>query len=697
MRSIKNKIFLAVLACSIFIAIVIGVVSIKDSTKVADANSKERLALIGEDKKEELNNKISNIEQSVKTLSDIALDNIGDVQRFKTDTAYVKEYEEKIEGIAKKFGENTEGAITFYVRFNPEFTEPTSGLFYSKNTLNSEFKKLTPTDFSQYDENDTEHVGWYYSPIKAQKPLWLDPYLNANINVYMVSYVAPLIKDGETIGVIGMDIDFDEITNIIKGTNVYNSGYAFLLNKENKIMYHPELDINTSIDDIQNGAMKSLSEEISQIDDKEGNEYSYKYNGETKILSYCKTSNDWVFMITAAQKEILAESNSLTKQIIIIMIIGIIFAIIVSYYLGSLIAKPLGKITKIINKAGNLDLTYDNECDKLMTHNDEIGELSKSYEKMRKAFEILIREIYDEASNMKSSSNELAVTVNNLTQKAGDIEEAVNKISYDIQETSSSSEEISASIMQVKASVNILSGRALDGSNNSNESKIRATKIKEKGMRYEQETREIYENKKNEQLRVMKEAQVVDNINVMADTIAEIAEQTNLLALNAAIEAARAGEQGKGFTIVAQEIRELSEQSAYAVGKIKETISDVKDKFDDLSENSGELLRFINSNTNKQSKIIKDMINEYYNDSNFVSGMSDEIASMSEELSATVTELTQAIEVTTNHAQKSSENVDIIESTITETTQAVEKVAESSKRQEEISNKLYTMVEKFIL
>ena len=81
MRSIKNKIFLAVLACSIFIAIVIGVVSIKDSTKVADANSKERLALIGEDKKEELNNKISNIEQSVKTLSDIALDNIGDVQR----------------------------------------------------------------------------------------------------------------------------------------------------------------------------------------------------------------------------------------------------------------------------------------------------------------------------------------------------------------------------------------------------------------------------------------------------------------------------------------------------------------------------------------------------------------------------------------------------------------------------------------
>ena len=697
MKSIKGKIFLSVLACSILTAIVVGAVSIKNSTKVADANSKEKLSLICEDKKEKLNNKISNIEQSVKILSDIALNNLDDVERFKTDPAYIEEYEKKIEGTAKKFGENTKGAMTFYVRFNPEFSDSTSGLFYSKSSSDGDFEKLIPTDFSQYDENDTAHVGWYYIPIRNKEATWLDPYLNSNINVYMVSYVVPLFKDGETIGVVGMDIDFNEITDLVKETKAYDSGYAFLLNKENKIMYHSELEINSSFDEVENGNMKSIADEISKSDDKKENQYSYKYKDEDKTLSYCKTSNGWTFIITAPQKEILAESNSLTTQIIFIVAVGIFIAMIVSYWLGTVIAKPISKITNVIKKAGDLDLTYDNECHNLIKYNDEIGELSRSYEKMRKEFETLIKEIYTQSSNMKNVSSELAVTVDNLIQKADHIGEAINKITYDIQETSSSSEEISASIMQVSASVDILSSRASDGSNNANNSKLRAAEIKQKGNEYNQKTREVYQNKRNEQLKIIKGVQVVDDIKVMADTIAEIAEQTNLLALNAAIEAARAGEHGRGFAIVADEIRQLSEQSAEAVGKIKDTISDVKDKFDNLSDNSRELLEFMNSNMDKQSEIITEMSNQYYNDSEFVSGMSDEIASMSEELSATVIEVTQAIEVTTNHAQKSSESAEIIEANINETTQAVESVAQTAKKQEEISNKLYSMVEKFKL
>ena len=697
MRSIKTKIFLAVLVCSILVAILTGTVSIKDSTNVAEANSKEKLSLICKNKKEELNGKISNIEQSVKILSDIALDNLDNVEKFKTDQVYVEEYEQKIESAAKKIGSDTKGAMTFYIRFNPEISNPTSGLFYSKSTSNGDFEKLTPTDFSQYDHNDVEHVGWYYIPIKAKEPTWLDPYLNSNINAYMVSYVVPLFKDGETIGVVGMDIDFNEITDIVKETKAYNSGYAFLLNKENKIMYHPELDINTNIDSVENGVMKSLTDEISKSDDNQNNQYSYKLKGEDKTLSYCKTSNGWNFMLTAPQKEILEESQNLTRQIIFIVIAGIAIAMIVSYWIGSVIAKPISKITNIIRRAGELDLTYDNECDNLIKYNDEIGELSKSYEKMRKEFETLIKDIYTESSNMKNVSSELSVTVDNLTQKADDIKNAINTITYDIQETSSSSEEISASIMQVSASVDILSQRASDGSNNASSSKVRATDIKEKGNNYERKTREMSEFKRKEQLKVIKEVQIVDDIKIMADTIAEIAEQTNLLALNAAIEAARAGEQGKGFAIVAEEIRQLSEQSADAVGKIKNTISEVRDKFDNLSDNSRELLEFINSTTGNQSKIITEMSNKYYNDLDFISNMSDEIASMSEELSTTVTEVTRAIEVTTNHAQKSSESAEIIDTNINETTKTVESVAKTARKQKEISNKLYSMVEKFKL
>lgn len=232
MKSIKFKISLAILICSILIAILIGFESISNSTNVAETNSREKLTLICQNKTSELNATITKVEESVNTLSEIALENLDDVDKFSADAQYVQNYQDSIEAIAKKFGENTDGAMTFYIRFNPQITPPTSGIFYSKPDEKSDFEKLVPTDFSKYDPSDMEHVGWYYIPVNAKKPTWLDPYLNSNINVYMVSYVVPLFKDGKSIGIVGMDIEFKNIQGIVENTKVYDSGYAFLLNEK---------------------------------------------------------------------------------------------------------------------------------------------------------------------------------------------------------------------------------------------------------------------------------------------------------------------------------------------------------------------------------------------------------------------------------------------------------------------------------
>ena len=72
-----------------------------------------------------------------------------------------------------------------------------------------------------YDENDMEHVGWYYIPVRAGKPVWTEPYDNANINEKMVSYVIPVYDNNVLVGVIGMDIDFTIFQNIICVDCVY--------------------------------------------------------------------------------------------------------------------------------------------------------------------------------------------------------------------------------------------------------------------------------------------------------------------------------------------------------------------------------------------------------------------------------------------------------------------------------------------
>ena len=206
----------------------------------------------------------------------------------------------------------------------------------------------------------------------------------------------------------------------------------------------------------------------------------------------------------------------------------------------------------------------------------------------------------ENSQDMSASSEELSATVQELTSKTEEIDNAVANIAYEMQESSSSSEEITASVEEVDSSINELSEKAMEGSNNANKSKERATEVEKKGKEAIEEVRNLYEEKKKNMLMAIEDGKVVDNIKVMADTIASISEQTNLLALNAAIEAARAGEQGKGFAVVAEEVRKLAEQSSQAVTGIQDTIVKVQNAFKNLSGTGSEVLKFINENVHQQ-------------------------------------------------------------------------------------------------
>lgn len=357
------------------------------------------------------------------------------------------------------------------------------------------------------------------------------------------------------------------------------------------------------------------------------------------------------------------------------------------------ITIPLKKIKDL---AERLSL-YDFSEPVMITRKDEFGQTGDALNKAQENVNTLVKEIMENSQEISASSEELSATAEELSSKAISINEAINNIAGGMQESSATSEEISASVQEVDSSINKLAEKAMEGSSNANKSKEKAAEVQENSKKAIDETRNLYAQKKNNMLKVIEEAKVVDNIKIMADTIGSIAEQTNLLALNAAIEAARAGEQGKGFAVVAEEVRKLAEQSSQAVTGIKDTITKVQEAFKSSIDTGSDILEFINKEVNEQLDAYGETGNQYYRDSDFVSGMSEEFAAMSEEITATVGQVNEAIQNMAETAQKSNEEAETIKEGTDETTKAIEQVALTAQSQAELAQKLNEMVQQFKL
>ncbi len=352
---------------------------------------------------------------------------------------------------------------------------------------------------------------------------------------------------------------------------------------------------------------------------------------------------------------------------------------------------PLNKIKDLAQRLSN----YDFSTPIIITRKDEFGQTGVALNKAQENVNSLIKIIMENSQDISASSEELSATVQELSSKAEAIDEAVNTIATGMQESSAATEEISASIEEVDSSVNELSSKAMEGSNNSNQSKTRAMEVKANSEKAIEETRREYADKQENMKKAIEAGKVVDSIKVMADTIGSIAEQTNLLALNAAIEAARAGERGRGFAVVAEEVRKLAEQSAEAVTNIQETIVKVQDAFKGSITTGSDILEFINTKVHQQFDAYGETGKQYYNDADFVSKMSEEIAAMTEEITATVGQVSEAVQNMAMNSQKSSEQAETIKINMDETAKAIEQVAVTAQSQAELAQKLNDIVQKF--
>ena len=580
MRSIRTKLMTMVISCILVSVLVISTISVQNSNRVVHRNATQILNLSCTAAEQQMDTLFLQISQSVTSLASYLTKEIDDIRRFQIDPGYVRVYTNRIESTVLNAANNTKGALTVYVRYNPEYTEPTSGLFCSRSSAGSEFEKLTPTDFSSYDPSDTARVGWYYVPVQNGKPTWLNPYVNDNLGINMISYVIPLTVDGVSVGVVGMDIDFSLISNIVEDTTVYDSGYAFLLDSENKALCHKELDMYSDLNAVNGGELKGIAERASQPD-KYQEPYSYQYNGREQEIVFASLDNGMKLAVTVPSSEINADANNLTRQIMIVSTIAVIITILFSLILIKKLVKPIKELSNVAARVGEGDLTVSIDYHS----RDEIGTLAENFSKAvrrLKEYSSYIQEIssvldemasgnlnFDlqqayagEFTQIKSSlekvSHLLSQTISEIQQVSGYVNSSSEQVSTGAQalsqgatEQASSVEELSQTIAAISEQLATCSDGSLLASQLSNEAKQDITESNQKMQSMTEAMGEI--------------DRMSSEISKIIKSIDDIAMQTNILALNAAVEAARAGEAGKGFAVVADEVRNLAQKSSEAV------------------------------------------------------------------------------------------------------------------------------------
>lgn len=523
--------------------------------------------------------------------------------------------------------------------------------------------EIAHTDGAEHYGTSIADRSYFSLPWETGKTAICEPTFSKSTGNKILAIGAPVLNGSQRAGVLVGFVRLEYVSAVLQNYSITENSYVFMLNSDGAVSGHPEDEIvlqqnwkKAGEGDAQSAAA------IAEMPETRRTVVQKMTSGEEGVL----TGEDYVYAFSQVGDTGMSicivspflEAYSIITSVIMIVLTSILIALLIGIVISILMARSVASPMRWIAEQTRLlacGKTQIIESKMGYKNTKELSGLRDSVAFLANSLESMLSKLDRESSNMLEIVGNIAQNVSRSNENASETSATMEELAASMEEVSATTINISEAANETRNAIVEIASTADEGAAYAKECQSRATQSEAAAVQGKDTTNQMVDSIRSMLIESIENSKRANDIAALTEDILGIASQTNLLALNASIEAARAGAAGKGFAVVAEEIRQLAERSRDTANNIQHISGTVIGAVKRLSEDSENMLHFIDETVLEDYDKFAAVANDYQKDSTYLeeilAGFNAKAGALKENMEAMaggIADISKAVEESTS-------------------------------------------------